>query len=50
MGNIISATIPYALAKLNEKQQPKNGQKLYLSGTGSGISVAQAGVIWDAAA
>lgn len=49
-GNIVSATIPYALAKSHEKQRPNNGQRLYLSGSGSGISVAQAGIIWDAAA
>lgn len=49
-GNIISATIPYVLAKLHEKQELKHSKKLFLSGTGSGISVAQAGLIWDAAA
>jgi 3-oxoacyl-[acyl-carrier-protein] synthase-3 len=50
MGNIISATIPYALAQLEEKRCLKPLEKVYLSGTGSGISVAQAGVIWDVAA
>ena len=50
MGNIVSATIPYALARLHDLHRLKEGQKVFLSGTGSGISVAQAGVVWDAAA
>lgn len=50
MGNIISATIPYALSKLHEETKITYGQKVYFSGLGSGISVAQAGIIWDLAA
>ena len=49
LGNIISATIPVNLCILAEKGQIHQGNKIYLSGTGSGISIAQAGLIWDAA-
>lgn len=49
MGNIISATIPVALSQLKTQGTLRNGQKVYLSGTGSGICIAQAGVVWDAA-
>jgi len=48
MGNIISATFPVALTQLLKENKLKQGQRLFLSGTGSGISIAQAGVIWDA--
>lgn len=50
MGNIITATIPYALSQLYQQNLLRAGQKIYLSGTGSGISAAQAGVVWDVAA
>lgn len=49
MGNLISATIPVALTQLASQGKLQKGLKVYLSGTGSGISIAQAGVIWDAA-
>jgi len=49
LGNIISATIPVNLALLTRDKELKQGDKVYLSGTGSGISLCQAGLIWDAA-
>lgn len=49
LGNIISATIPVNMALLSKEKKLRPGEKVYLSGTGSGISIAQAGLIWDAA-
>ncbi|MHB8453351.1 MAG: 3-oxoacyl-ACP synthase III family protein [Acidiferrobacterales bacterium] len=49
LGNIISATIPANIHLLLEQGKLGNGERVYLSGTGSGISLSQAGLIWDAA-
>lgn len=49
LGNIISATIPVNLSRLSRERKLAAGAKVYLSGTGSGISIAQAGMVWDAA-
>jgi len=49
LGNIISATIPVNLARLTREKYLNSGAKVYLAGTGSGISLSQAGMIWDAA-
>jgi acyl-CoA:acyl-CoA alkyltransferase len=49
LGNIISATIPVNLALLEEKKMLRSGEKIYLAGSGSGICLSQAGLIWDAA-
>ena len=49
MGNLITATIPLNLHKVIINEEVKMGQKVYLSGAGSGISISQAGLIWDAA-
>lgn len=49
LGNVISATIPIILDLLSNSNQVKEAHKLYLSGTGSGICIEQAGLIWDAA-
>lgn len=49
LGNIISATIPVNINLLHRRKQLRFGAKLYLAGTGSGISLSQAGLIWDAA-
>ena len=49
LGNIVTATIPVNLHNIILKQEVKNGQKVYLSGVGSGVSISQAGLIWDAA-
>jgi 3-oxoacyl-[acyl-carrier-protein] synthase-3 len=49
LGNVVSATIPVNLQLLYQENKLRNREKIYLSGTGSGISVGQAGLIWDAA-
>lgn len=49
MGNIISATIPFTLDIARKGAYLSNGQKIFMSGTGSGICAAQVGLIWDAA-
>jgi 3-oxoacyl-[acyl-carrier-protein] synthase-3 len=50
LGNVVSATIPVNLHFLQENKELAVGDKVYLSGTGSGICLAQAGVVWDVAA
>ncbi len=47
MGNLITATIPVNLHNAITASQIRPGQKAYLSGAGSGISLSQAGLIWD---
>lgn len=49
LGNLITANIPLSVHYCVMNQELKEGNKLYLSGTGSGISLGQAGLIWDAA-
>ncbi len=49
MGNIISATIPYTLHMARQQGRVQPGEKIYMSGTGSGICASQAGLVWDAA-
>lgn len=49
LGNVISATIPLNLQLLARENKLQSGEKVYLSGTGSGICLNQAGLIWDAA-
>ena len=49
LGNVVSATIPINLYFLNKQNKLHEGQKIYLSGTGSGICLSQAGLVWDAA-
>lgn len=49
MGNITSATIPVNFHKLSQNEDLQSGQKIFISGTGSGLSISQAGLIWDAA-
>ncbi|MDH3670645.1 MAG: ketoacyl-ACP synthase III [Gammaproteobacteria bacterium] len=49
LGNIVSATIPVNLQLLSRDHKLQNGAKIYLSGTGSGICLSQAGLVWDAA-
>ncbi|WP_148665562.1 3-oxoacyl-ACP synthase III family protein [Sulfurifustis variabilis] len=49
LGNIISATIPVNISLLMKDKKLTNGERIYLSGTGSGISIAQAAMVWDAA-
>lgn len=50
LGNLITANIPLNIHYCVVEQELRTGDKIYLSGSGSGISLSQAGVIWDAAA
>ncbi|MFQ5994624.1 MAG: 3-oxoacyl-ACP synthase III family protein [Acidiferrobacterales bacterium] len=49
LGNIITATIPVNLYRLIVNNDVEDGQKVVLSGAGSGICTDQAGLIWRAA-
>ncbi len=49
LGNIISATIPLNIHLLAERKKFSSADRIYLSGTGSGICLSQSGLIWDAA-
>lgn len=49
MGNLITANIPLCVHNFLVNQEVKNGDKVYLSGVGSGISLSQAGLICRAA-
>lgn len=49
LGNLITANIPVAIHHTLLKREIKAGDKLYLSGTGSGISLSQAGLVWGGA-
>lgn len=49
LGNIVTATIPVNLHKLMTEKMVSNGDKIFLSGVGSGIALSQVGLIWDAA-
>lgn len=49
LGNLVTATIPVNLYKLSKKQQVNNGDRVFLSGSGSGLAISQTGLIWDAA-
>lgn len=48
-GNLITANIPVSIHDLYRNQTVACGEKVFLSGAGSGISISQAGLIWDAA-
>ncbi len=48
MGNLITANIPVAIHNAVYNQEVSYDNKLYLSAAGSGISIGQAGLIWDA--
>lgn len=45
MGNIISATVPFALKLANTQRLLTDGKKIMLAGSGSGISVCQATMV-----
>lgn len=49
LGNLITANIPLSVHYCVMKDELKHGSKVYLSSTGSGISLGQAGLVWDAA-
>lgn len=48
LGNLITANIPLAIHYCARNQEVSAGDKIYISGSGSGISLSQAGLIWDA--
>lgn len=49
MGNIASATIPMNLYNLLKNKDIQLGEKVFIAGAGSGLSISQAGLVWDAA-
>jgi 3-oxoacyl-[acyl-carrier-protein] synthase-3 len=49
LGNLITANIPLCVNNFYTDQEVNSGSKIYLSGVGSGISLSQAGLIWEAA-
>lgn len=49
MGNLVSATIPVNIHNLMINNKLSMGQKIFVAGAGSGLSISQAGLIWDAA-
>ncbi len=48
LGNITSATIPVNLHRLAEDRGLGRGEKVFIAGAGSGLSVSQAGLLWQA--
>lgn len=50
MGNLVTATIPVNLHKLSNNQEVDNGDKIFIAGAGSGLSISQAGLTWEHAA
>jgi 3-oxoacyl-(acyl-carrier-protein) synthase III len=49
MGNITTATIPVNLYNLIKNKDIENGGRVFIAGAGSGLSISQTGLIWDAA-
>jgi acyl-CoA:acyl-CoA alkyltransferase len=49
LGNMITANIPVNLYNLSRSKEISRGSKLFLSGSGSGLTISQTGLIWDAA-
>ncbi len=50
LGNLVTATIPVNLHNLIVNQEVTRGDRVFLSGSGSGLAISQAGLIWDIAA
>lgn len=50
LGNLVTATIPVNLHLLAQAHAVNRGEKVFISGVGSGISLSQAGLVWDQAA
>ncbi len=49
LGNLVTATIPVNIYNLIKDQQVNKGDRVFLSGSGSGLAISQAALIWDAA-
>lgn len=49
LGNLITANIPLNLYQLQQYQSVGAGDKVFISGAGSGLAVSQAGLVWEAA-
>lgn len=49
LGNLVTANIPLNLYDLAVKQLVIKGDKVFISGAGSGLAVSQAGLVWNAA-
>lgn len=49
LGNITSATIPVNLHRLIDSQEVAMGEKVFIAGAGSGLSISQAGLVWPPA-
>jgi len=47
-GNLISATLPFNLHRLQCAQPIEEGEKIFMAGAGSGICAGHIGMIWDA--
>jgi acyl-CoA:acyl-CoA alkyltransferase len=50
MGNLVTATIPVNLHQLAENKELEDGMKVFIAGAGSGLSISQAGLVWEKAA
>jgi len=50
LGNIASATIPVNLHYLRREGAVRPREKVFISAAGSGLSISQAGLVWDEAA
>jgi acyl-CoA:acyl-CoA alkyltransferase len=50
MGNLVTSTIPVNLHKLSDNQEVDRGDKIFIAGAGSGLSISQAGLVWERAA
>ncbi|OGI62125.1 MAG: hypothetical protein A2W18_01940 [Candidatus Muproteobacteria bacterium RBG_16_60_9] len=49
LGNLITANIPLSLHYCRRNNELAPGSKIFVSGQGSGISLSQAGLVWDIA-
>jgi acyl-CoA:acyl-CoA alkyltransferase len=47
LGNLVTAGIPLGIHYCVRNRELNLGDKIYISSTGSGISLSQAGLIWD---
>jgi 3-oxoacyl-(acyl-carrier-protein) synthase III len=47
MGNLVTASIPVNLHKLSASRQMTEGDKVFIAGAGSGLSISQGGFVWE---